>query len=81
MTEEEAKSRKCWLHQDHDCIGAECMAWRWDRYHDPREQELWSKSKNRRVNCTVGDDGEWRPVNPDEPLPPQQGTCGALQSI
>jgi hypothetical protein len=79
MTEEEAKVRKCWIRTEMHCLGSKCMAWRWDELHDPRELELWSKSKNRRVTGAVSSDAEWRPVNPDEPLPPQPGTCGALR--
>lgn len=78
MTEDEAKKRKCFLRPDQQCLGSECMAWQWDRLHDPRERELWSISQNRRVVGTYTHDSEWRPKDPQEPLPPQPGSCGAL---
>ncbi len=79
MTEEEAKSRRCWRQVEIHCIGSACMAWRWGRLHDPRERELWSKKANLRVTMAIGDDADWRLKNPDEPEPVQHGTCGALK--
>lgn len=81
MTEEQAKNRRCWRQLEMHCIGSACMAWRQDRFHDPRERELWSKKYGRQVTMAIGDDADWRLKNPDEPLPPQKGTCGALQAI
>lgn len=81
MTEEEAKTKICCgpLHDQGStfqlCMGSRCMAWRELPYLDTRAQELWSRSKGIKVNSAVGDDAEWRPVNPDEAAPPKHGYC------
>ena len=77
MKESEAKKRHCW-NMGRMCIGSKCMAWKWDRLHDHRERELWSKSKGCRVNSAATPDAEWRLKNPKARLPARDGTCGAL---
>jgi hypothetical protein len=89
MTEEEARKKRCPMPmgtmedrrtQNH-CIASDCMAWQFvDRAHT-RETELWSRSKNKRVNSGWNDDTYWKPVGEDsdkEP-PPARGFCGAFR--
>lgn len=58
------------------CAGSTCLAWRQDEPFDHRKRYLWSKSKGARVSGAVGNDGEWRLENPDEPMPAAHGWCG-----
>jgi hypothetical protein len=76
FTEEEVIQQECCVERGSICISSRCMAWRWTEHVDNRERELWSKSKNARVNSARGDDADWRLVNPDEPWTPRKGWCG-----
>lgn len=59
------------------CMGSACSMWRWGPpLHDTRERHLYSKSQNKRVVGAIGDDADWRPVNPEEPAPVPEGFCG-----
>jgi hypothetical protein len=60
------------------CIASACMAWRFVDQEFRRDVELWSKSKNERVNSAYSDDAEWRPVRgkKDDDPPPATGFCG-----
>lgn len=63
------------------CAASGCMAWRWSEQTFRRDTELWSKSKNKRVNSAWGDDAEWRPVGPkaDAEPPEATGYCGLAE--
>ena len=78
MTEDAAKKKGCWINPENCCSASSCMAWKFDEVTDLRDRELWSKKANKRVNAAVGDDAEWRLVNPDEPAPEPTGYCAAL---
>lgn len=84
MTVQTAALKKC--HKSmarvpvHQCLVTQCMAWRFVPVEHVRPTELWSKSKNERVNSAFADDGEWRPIGPlatAEP-PPPVGYCADL---
>lgn len=65
------------------CIASECMMWQWLPKTHYREMELWSKSKNTKVNSAHSDDADWRPIygeKSDEP-PPAVGYCGLMQRM
>lgn len=89
LTEEQAKQKRCPfpmgtmedIRTQNHCIASDCMAWQFVSREYRRETELWSRSKNEKVNSAWGDDAWWRPVGDDanrEP-PPARGFCGACR--
>lgn len=91
MTEDEAKTKSCCgprnngSHGGDDdllCVGSACMAWRWIAQDFHRPTELWSRSKNCRVNSAWSDDAWWRPVGEtaDQEPPPALGFCALAGS-
>lgn len=62
------------------CIASECMAWQFKDRQYSRDTELWSRSKNQRVNSGWHDDTYWKPVGEkaDKEPPPAIGFCGAF---
>lgn len=64
------------------CMGAACMAWKFDEQIFNRPTELWSKSRNKKVCSAYSDDAEWRPVtgkSDDEP-PLPHGYCSLMNN-
>lgn len=78
MLESDAKKHKCWRDTSSNCVGQQCMAWKWGWLHDHRERELWSKKGGVKVTGAFGDDADWRLVDPDAQIKEQHGTCAAL---
>lgn len=80
LTESEAMRKTCPLLKN-SCCGSNCMMWRWFVQEFSRKTELWSKSRNTKVNSAFRDDAEWRPVagEPNDP-PPPVGHCALVES-
>lgn len=79
LTEDAARALRCWAPPQQNCIASGCMAWVQSDFHDHRARELWSKSKGTRVTGAQGNDADWRLVDPNDPLPPVTGYCGAIK--
>ena len=89
LTEAEAKEKWCAMVGSNasgsastNCLGSGCMLWQWLPQVHYRKTELWSKSRNAKVNSAYGDDAEWRPIHGDksDDPPPAVGFCGLARS-
>lgn len=82
LTEAEAKQRLCPAAGMKDrCVTTNCMAWQWVNKVHRRSTELWSRSKNERVNSAFGDDAWWRPVDGEPTEPPAAvGRCTLMRA-
>lgn len=80
LTEDEARQKIC-PYLSASCQASGCMMWRWVSIEFSRRTELWSKSRNQKVNSAFRDDAEWRPIEgePTEP-PPAVGHCSLIKN-
>jgi hypothetical protein len=71
------------IYSHFNCVASECMAWTFVPQMHSRDVELWSRSKNQKVNSAWGDDAWWRPMGVDATKEPPEpvGFCSAVKSM